>query len=697
MHYYVGRDPSQWKVESARHVVPLSAPASSPAGTVVSGGGGYPISIVSMAVDATGNVYVIGNWLVTSASYASFTTPPPAQTSIVLSKIDPTGVTVYVTRLGGKQADSATGIAVDSSGHVYGVGYTTSPDFPLLHAVQSIPGSGKNGLVFKLDPSGDLVWSTYFGGTDLGAANTQPVTAFVVGSSVNAVAVDSAGNAYVTGASDQPNLITTPGAFQTKGNVSSGIADYSSAFVTKFDPSGTPLYSTWLGGSTPNCLGGSGCIAYRKTDAAGSIAVDSAGNAYVAGQTNSTDFPTTPGAFQTSCNCPEYFFDGFVTKLNPAGSELVYSTYAGGFVPFSMVLDSSGAAYIAGQTFPSFLAFAGTLNATGSALTSSAYGGGSNTYSSANAIARDNAGHVFLSGTTSSPEFPSSLSGFPAGQNFLLELSPDLSKVLYSVRLPAGTSDMDVAIDPFTGDLMAAGSSGDLMRLTSLSAPLPPILGVGNAANWTIDNAVAPQEVVSIYGIGIGPQQAVTAQPSSGVYPTSLGGVQVSFNNHPAPLLYVSANQINTVVSDSPLNQFGPETVVVVVNGTPLPGFTLPLTANMPGIFRNMDGSAIAINQDGTLNRQANPAKAGTVITFWGTGVTALIEQVPGGVYVLGMSIGTGVFQPLLTPNEGPAPNMIQGVFRVQVQLPASPAEQQPLQILAGGSLSPMASVWTAP
>jgi len=704
MHYYVGREPSQWKVESVRrNVAPLSAPASSSASTIISAGGGYPVSVVSITEDAAGNTYVIGNWLVTSPSYALFVVLPPAQTSIVVSKIDPTGATVYVTHLGGKGNDSATGIAVDSSGNVFGVGYTSSPDFPLLHAAQSIPGSRKTGFVFKLDASGALAWSTYFGGTDLGTANIQPVTAYSVGSSVNAVAADSAGDAYVTGTSDQPNLITTSGAFQTKGNVSSGIADYSSAFVAKFDPSGMLAYSTWLGGSNPNCFGGSACIGYSKTDAAGSIAVDSAGNAYVAGQTNSVDFPTTPGAFQTSCNCPQYFFDGFVTKLNPAGAGLVYSTYASGVAPSAIVLDSSGAVYLAGETTPSFpmpagptQAFAGTLNPAGSALTSSAYGGGTSGFSAATALARDSAGHVFLSGKTTSPEFPNSLPDFPAGQNFLLGLSPDLTKVLYSVRIPAGTSDADVAVDPSTGDLMAAGSSGDLMRLTSFSAPLPPILGVGNAANWTIDSAVAPREVVSIYGIGIGPQQPVTAQPSAGVYPTSLGGVQVYFNSHPAPLLYVSANQINTVVSDNPFNQFGMETVTVVLNDMQLPAFTLPLTANMPGIFRNLDASAIALNQDGTLNSQANSAKAGSVITLWGTGATALIEQVQGGVEVVGPN-GMSALQPLLTPFEGPAPNLIQGVFQVQVQLPASGLVNQPLQILAGGSFSPMVYVWIAP
>ena len=169
-----------------------------------------------------------------------------------------------------------------------------------MTAVQSTYGGGGccDAFVTKLNAAGAaLVYSTYLGGSgdDEG----------------NAIAVDAAGNAYVTGLTDSTDLPTTAGAFQTI--YGGGISD---AFVTKLDPAGCALvYSTYLGGS--------------GTDAGHGIAVDTDGNAFVTGNTNSSNFTTTMTAFQTTYGgggcC-----DAFVTKLDAAGSALVYSTYLGG-------------------------------------------------------------------------------------------------------------------------------------------------------------------------------------------------------------------------------------------------------------------------------------------------------------------------------------------------------------------------------
>src|SRR5205807_1572641 len=164
-----------------------------------------------------------------------------------------------------------------------------------------------------------LSYSTYLGGSDFDAAG--------------GIAVDSAGNAYVTGDTSSANFPTTPGAFQT--TYGGGNAD---AFVTKLNPTGSALiYSTYLGGSGEE--GGKG------------IAVDSAGNAYVTGDTSSANFPTTPGAFQATSGGGN--FDAFVTKLNPTGSALIYSTYLGGSGEEEgqgIAVDSAGNAYMAGVT-----------------------------------------------------------------------------------------------------------------------------------------------------------------------------------------------------------------------------------------------------------------------------------------------------------------------------------------------------------
>ena len=724
VHHYIGNDSSGWTIlgSPANAALVLSRPAISTS-SIVYAGGTYPISIVKMAVDGAGNAYVIGNWLVTGSMYVPYLPLPPAiaLSDIVVSKIDPTGAVAYVTHVGGKGNDTAKGMAVDSSGNVYGVGYTTSQDFPLRHAVQAVAGSGATGFVFKLDASGDLAWSTYFGGNGLD----------FLGSGVNGVAVDATGNAYVTGASDQANLTTTAGVFQTSASVSvSDLNPASSAFVAKFNPAGALVYSTWLGGSAPNCFGGSGCVGYTRTDDGLAIAVDSSGNAYVAGVTNSTDFPVTPGAFQIGCNCLPHTTDAFVTKLNPTGTKLAYSTYLGGIDLDGMVydftgyfnnaengtprsgaitVDSAGKAYVALPAVgtavdspPTPQIFVAALNPAGTALTFSASVGGTSSHPTG--IALDANGDVFVSGTTSSSTFPDSLGAFPAGPSFVMELSPISTKVLSSVRLPAGAVDADVAIDPATGNVVTAGSSGYLMRLNSLSSLLPPVLGAGNAAKWSIDSAVTPLEIVSIYGIGIGPQTPVTARPSAGTYPTSLDGVEVFFNNTPAPLMYVSANLINTVVSDNPGIYFGPETVRVVLNGAQVAELTVPLTANMPGIFHNPDGTAIAVNSDGTINGPANQAKTGSTVSIFGTGVSDLVQSVRSGIVgVVGLAqsiaaSGTLSQQPLPTTYAGPAPHLISGAFQINVKVPTNgPQFPYPVQVLAGGILSPAVFVWVAP
>ena len=212
---YFGRDSSQW----AESVSPATSAAA--ANSVVYAGAEYNISIARTAVDAAGNVYAIGAQLVTVGTYTAHT--------VFVTKVDPTGATVYITRLSGKGDDIATGIGVDATGRVVGAGHTTSPDFPLLHAVQTETSSqGTTGFVFALDTSGVLAWSTYWAGS--GAPHGFD------GGSVKAIAVDASGSAYVTGTSELSNMVTTPGAFQQNGNFGTVTPQISNGFVTKFGP-----------------------------------------------------------------------------------------------------------------------------------------------------------------------------------------------------------------------------------------------------------------------------------------------------------------------------------------------------------------------------------------------------------------------------------------------------------------------------
>jgi len=215
--------------------------------------------------------------------------------------IDPT--LAYSTYLGGNSDDEGYGVTVDASGNAYVTGTTFSSDFPTTTgALQSSYGGNGDVFVSKLNAAGSaLVYSTYLGGRGSEGG---------VGFIGKRIAVDASGNAYVTGYTSSSDFPTTPGAFQTTygGN--------SDVFVSKLNPTGSSLvYSTYLGGSGPE----NG----DNQEGGGGIAVDASGNAYVTGDTDSSDFPTTPGALRTTYGGNG---DAFVSKLNAAGSSLVYST-----------------------------------------------------------------------------------------------------------------------------------------------------------------------------------------------------------------------------------------------------------------------------------------------------------------------------------------------------------------------------------
>ena len=311
--------------------------------------------------------------------------------------IDP--VLVYSTYLGGSLFDRGEDIAVDSSGNAYVTGRTFSTDFPTASPFQAFNAGTSTGDVFvtKLNAAGNaVVYSTYLGGSD---DDFGPD-----------IAVDSSGSAYVTGRTDSTDFPTTNPFQATFGGGTFGGGD---AFVTKLNATGSALvYSTYLGGS-----GNENTISET-----GGIAVDASGNAYVTGDTASTDFPTA-SPFQAALGGTSGFPDAFVTKLNAAGSALVYSTYLGGSGTergFDIALDASGNAYVTGDTnstdFPTASPIQGTqaggddafvakFNPAGSALVYSTFLGGSSTDESFG-IAIDTSGNAYIAGETFSTDFP---------------------------------------------------------------------------------------------------------------------------------------------------------------------------------------------------------------------------------------------------------------------------------------------------
>jgi hypothetical protein len=367
--------------------------------------------------------------------------------------IDP-AVLFYSTYLGASAIDLGSAIAVDEAGNAYVTGPTRSTDFPTTAgAFQTTAAGDYDAFVTKLNPTGSgLVYSTYLGGGsfDGGAA----------------IAIDGAGNAYVAGTTGSADFPTTLTAFDTTFN--GGPFD---GFVTKLDATGSALiYSTFLGG-------GSEDFGFR-------ITLDATGSAYVGGATSSTDFPTTPAAFDTAFNGgPE---DGFVTKLDPTGSALTYSTYLGGsdddFIA-STALDAAGNAYVTGGTsspdYPTTVAafdtsfngaagdydvFVTELNAAGSGLVYSTFLGGSD-LESGNTVKVDSMGNAYVGGTTLSTDFPATPGAFQttsAGDAdvFITKLSAGGSALVYSTYLGGSGGDFGafLAVDA-GGSVYAAGAT----------------------------------------------------------------------------------------------------------------------------------------------------------------------------------------------------------------------------------------------
>ena len=236
--------------------------------------------------------------------------------------IDP--ILVYSTYLGGSGGDSGLAIAIDSAGSAYVTGVTHSLNFPTTPgAFKTTTLTTNQVFVTKLNPSGaGPVYSTYLGSGE-----------------GNDIAVDSAGNAYITGTTVAEDDPTTEGAFDRTQNGGGG-----DLFITKLNATGSGLiYSTFVGGP--------------DADQGISLAVDPAGNAYVTGLTISPDFPITPGALQSEFRGGQESFctwgDAFITKLNPSGTGLVYSTFLGGAdgqVGFGVTVDTAGNAYVSGVT-----------------------------------------------------------------------------------------------------------------------------------------------------------------------------------------------------------------------------------------------------------------------------------------------------------------------------------------------------------
>jgi hypothetical protein len=394
-----------------------------------------------IAVDAAGQIYVTG--------YTTSTNFPSAgsiagEWDAFVTAFDPTGSTLlYFTYLGGSGDEGPGDIAVDAAGHAYVTGGTTSIDFPTMNALQATKRGFADAFVAVLDSTGSsLLYSTYLGGTgDDGARG---------------IAVDGTGHAYVTGSTTSTDFPTV-NPFQATLKPRNALAVGFDAFITAFDPTGTALYSTYLGGTGDEYAGG--------------IAVDGAGKVYVTGTAVwSFDFPTTVNAVQPR---PKGIYDAYVTAFDPSGRTLLYSTYLGGHdyeFGYAIAVDLAGRAYVTGATrstdfptvnawqpahagvwdprqFTPWDAFVAVLDPTGSTLQYATYFGGSGSTDVARGIAVDDAGSASITGYTNSIDLPTvnpvqATNEGGGADAFVARFDLTGSTLLYATYL--GGSDYDV-------------------------------------------------------------------------------------------------------------------------------------------------------------------------------------------------------------------------------------------------------------
>lgn len=531
-----------------------------------------------IAADKDGNIYIIGETASNNFPTTQGSSLPNYRGNgdAFITKLNPTGSSlIYSTYLGGSDNDSGAGIAIDSVGNAYATGFTTSNNFPLQNPFQPILNGIANAFLTKLNPTGSaLLYSTYLGGS-----------AFDSG---NAIAIDSTGNAYITGRVGSSDFPVTPNAFQTTLAVGA-----VNAFVSKINPAaaGTQslIYSTYLGGS--------------NLDVGFGIAVDNNGNAYVTGSASSNNFPVTPGVIQGMLLGSR---NAFITKINSTGTApLIYSTYLGGSIDdesSGIAIDSSNNAYIIGCTSsPDFPVTIGAFQTTNngannvfvtkinptatSPLIYSTFLGGT-AFDMGNALAIDSNGNAYVTGFTTSSDFPVTSDAFQPNFSglsnaFFTKFNPQGSNILYSTFLGNGqTSGNSIALNG--GQVYIAGTTDSVMFPTTPGV-VQPMIGGGDDAfisaflfdvsNVPIITQISPHSgpnsggtLVTIIGIGFTGTTSVTFgsieatsftvisdNEISTISPPGNGTVDVRVTAHGATSQITPADQFTYGFSPSPL------------------------------------------------------------------------------------------------------------------------------------------------
>ena len=674
----------------------------------------------SVAIDSAGNIWTTGRGVLNlttpnafqksalslpcaTQQLSPFTQPTTVPCShAYVSETDAAGKLLYASYLAGSSDDGAIAITTDIQGNAYVTGYTYSADFPVTpgavqskHAgpvtpktiidalgpfgpVEIVPGG--DVFVAKFSPDGTLVYSTLLGGS---------------GSDVPArIGVDAAGSVYIAGTTSSADFPVTAGALAHQAQ--------SENFFARLNPLGTALvYSTY---SDPTIQ---------------AFDIDDRGVAYLTGflQPLNTDASGGPyvTAIATSAGGALYstFLHGVDSKIAGSGAAIAVNGEGNVFVAVSPAPVPSNLLVPAPSVFalgPSFLL---QLSAEGSRILTET------DVASAqfDSVGTDSAGnaYAFGHGTGVLPAGPSPLLAQPcaaAGGSFVVEADP-AGNVRAATYLRQG-DDRAVRITAPGHILVYRSASGGTVPVDLTFEPEMNFGCLENLALGTVGLGLAPGEVFATFGYGIGPTRGVSAVPdASGQFPTSLGGVQVLIGGTPAPLLFVRAGEIHGV---APFSLPVVSTVEVHYNGASAPPLDAPWSYVNPGIF-SIGGQGAIINQEGTVNTPANPAKLGSIVSIYATG-TGYVVSSPLGPPGSGPGIRDGQITPLPPPYlllvdtpqvtfagvpgtvlwAGLAPGLIAGVTQINAQLPVTlPAGTNlaaaPVVLSWPGILSPPAPI----
>jgi Beta-propeller repeat len=644
--------------------------------------GGSSLDIAyALTLDGTNNVYISGT---TASSDFPMVSPYqgtyPGASSAFLTKISPDGSSLlYSTYFGGNGYGVSVALAVDGSGNMIIAGYTTSTNLPVANAYQASVSAnlggvfGTYGFLTKFSPDGSsLAYSTYFGGSSNveGVCQGSPCW-FGPVSYIAGMAMDSSGSAYVAGNTDTSDFPVTSGAYLTTDTIPDGQV----GFVGKFDSSGSLQYSTYFYDPSGSTIG---------IDA---IAADESGSAYITGQgISDVSFPIT----STSICDPAVYGEGcstaFVTKFDPSGATLLYSTFLGpnnSAQPAALKIDSNKDVYVLASSYsPSFSlvnplepwtnpddlldweALVVEIDPTAtSQLWSTFLGGSSGSYGAG--LALDSTGNLFVLGRTSATDFPITQTAFQnqygGGQldAFVLKIAADSapSVAFGSATLEFASQTVGTTSDPQLALLRNMGSVALSISSISVTGDFAETddcgTGVAAAGSCTFsvsftptntgnrlgtiviqDDAAGSPHVINLGGDGVGPAASLSSLSLS-FAPVPVGSASVAqsvtlSNNGSIPLQISSIQVTGTFAQTNNCQPVVPASSSCIVNVSFMP----PSAGTFSGaltISDNAPGSPQTLNLTGTVSDFSLASSAPNGSTKPGASATYLLTVTPLG------------------------------------------------------------------